>query len=93
MRDHWWDSKRRNRVIHMNAVLILPLVMLAGIGGMKKRLDLVDELEIRGRRGNGPAVGTEAPDFELARLKSEAKVKLSQFRGDKPVALVFGSYT
>ena len=40
-----------------------------------------------------PAVGQEAPDFELPRLGSDGSVRLSSFRGVKPVALIFGSYT
>lgn len=38
-------------------------------------------------------VGDLAPDFELTVRGGEQKVKLSSFRGRKPVALVFGSYT
>jgi hypothetical protein len=40
-----------------------------------------------------PAVGADAPDFDLPRLGSADRVRLSQFRGRKPVALIFGSYT
>ena len=40
-----------------------------------------------------PSVGSEAPDFELARLGGNGRVKLSAFGGRKPVALIFGSYT
>jgi hypothetical protein len=41
-----------------------------------------------------PKVGDLAPDFDLPMLGMKDKtVKLSSFRGDKPVALVFGSYT
>lgn len=40
-----------------------------------------------------PREGTEAPEFELLDIKGEKSVKLSEFRGDKPVALVFGSFT
>jgi hypothetical protein len=40
-----------------------------------------------------PAVGEQAPDFTLPRLDSGAPVQLSSFRGRKPVALIFGSYT
>lgn len=41
-----------------------------------------------------PKVGDEAPDFDLPMLGMKGKtVKLSSFRGDRPVALVFGSYT
>ena len=51
-------------------------------------------------------VGDQAPDFELPRLTvttdadgkpigkiSEEKVKLSSFRGKKPVCLIMSSYT
>ncbi len=37
--------------------------------------------------------GDTAPDFELKRLHSQSSVRLSAFRGQRPVALVFGSYT
>lgn len=37
--------------------------------------------------------GDTAPDFQLRRVKSKMKIRLSAFRGRKPVALVFGSYT
>jgi len=40
-----------------------------------------------------PAVGEEAPDFDLPCLGSGGRVRLSSFRGTKPVALIFGSYT
>ena len=40
-----------------------------------------------------PAIGVDAPDFTLPRLGSGEKVQLSSFRGRKPVALIFGSYT
>ena len=39
------------------------------------------------------ARGRLAPDFRLEPLHGGAPVSLSAFRGDKPVALVFGSYT
>jgi len=34
-----------------------------------------------------------APDFELRDVNNENAVRLSDFRGKKPVALVFGSFT
>jgi len=40
-----------------------------------------------------PKVGDMAPDFELSDVNSENALRLSDFRGKKPVALVFGSYT
>jgi hypothetical protein len=45
------------------------------------------------RETHAPAVGAEAPDFELPRLGRDERVRLSSFRHDKPVALIFGSYT
>jgi hypothetical protein len=45
-------------------------------------------------RGEGKyRPGDPAPDFRLKRLHSSDEVALSSFRGKKPVALVFGSYT
>jgi hypothetical protein len=41
----------------------------------------------------GPQVGDYPPDFSLKRLGSDERVCLSSFRGQRPVALVFGSYT
>ena len=45
------------------------------------------------RDETGPRVGEEAPDFHLKRLGLEERVRLSDFRGRRPVALAFGSYT
>jgi hypothetical protein len=40
-----------------------------------------------------PKVGDLAPDFELRDTSGENPVRLSEFRGKLPVALVFGSFT
>jgi hypothetical protein len=40
-----------------------------------------------------PAIGADAPDFDLPQLGTAERVRLSQFRGRRPVALIFGSYT
>jgi len=37
--------------------------------------------------------GDPAADFDLKMLHSERRVRLSTFQGQKPVALVFGSFT
>jgi hypothetical protein len=37
--------------------------------------------------------GDAAPEFDLPRQDGEGTVRLSDFRGRKPVVLVFGSYT
>jgi hypothetical protein len=48
---------------------------------------------VAARDAMGPQVGTTAPDFCLKRLGTEEWVRLSSFQGQRPVALVFGSYT
>lgn len=40
-----------------------------------------------------PKTGDLAPDFTLFDVTGTQSVTLSDFRGQKPVALVFGSYT
>jgi peroxiredoxin len=40
-----------------------------------------------------PKVGDVAPDFELRDVDGENPVRLSDFKGKLPVALVFGSFT
>ena len=40
-----------------------------------------------------PRAGDMAPDFTLHDIEGKDSVTLSSFRGKKPVALVFGSYT
>ena len=44
------------------------------------------------RQGN-LHVGDLAPDFALKTKEGDRAVKLSTFRGKRPVVLVFGSYT
>lgn len=48
---------------------------------------------IRARRDNHPRTGEPAPDFELDRHDGSGRVRLSSFRGDRPVVLIFGSIT
>ena len=38
-------------------------------------------------------IGDSAPDFTLTTTDKKSTVQLSSFRGQKPVVLVFGSYT
>ena len=40
-----------------------------------------------------PKAGDIAPDFELRDVNAKNPVCLSNFRGRKPVALIFGSFT
>ena len=40
----------------------------------------------------GPRIGERAPDFTLNHMKTQGAVQLSTLR-EKPVVLIFGSYT
>lgn len=40
-----------------------------------------------------PKLGDWAPDFTLEDITGSESITLSSFRGQKPVALIFGSYT
>ncbi len=55
----------------------------------------LDAEELGGDKAqSGAPVGKKAPDFDLASAKDpERRVRLSSFAGERPVALVFGSYT
>ena len=63
--------------------------------GMPDRLTLLKGLltgEI-GSSSHGPRVGELAPDFALRTPDGKRAIKLSSFRHEKPVVLVFGSFT
>ena len=40
-----------------------------------------------------PRLGDKAPDFELRDIEGENPIRLSDYRGDMPVVLIFGSFT
>ena len=44
-------------------------------------------------RGGHVKIGEMAPDFNLKTADRSAEVRLSSFRGQKPVVLIFGSHT
>ena len=45
------------------------------------------------RRVDNVHVGDMAPDFKLKTMDGKRTVELRQFRGKRPVVLIFGSYT
>jgi hypothetical protein len=67
---------------HFMAKLPMPLMMAFPF----------ETLWTRARAGT-VNVGDRAPDFRLPTLDRKSAVQLSSFRGDRPVVLVFGSYT
>jgi len=44
-------------------------------------------------RAGALSAGSMSPDFQLAALDKKSAVRLSSFRGERPVVLIFGSYT
>jgi hypothetical protein len=46
-----------------------------------------------GSMSEGPRIGRQAPDFTLKTQDGRRTIRLSDFRGKKPVVLVFGSFT
>ena len=63
---------------------------------MKMTREQFDERRtaMRKREERSPSVGDTAPDFDLPMLgRPDERVRLSEFGGRSPVALMFGSYT
>jgi hypothetical protein len=63
--------------------------------GMPSRSTLLLGL-LRGELGSpfeGPKIDQEAPDFALRTHDGKNLIALSSFRGEKPVVLIFGSFT
>lgn len=50
-------------------------------------------LLLRSRLSNHPKLGERAPDFELERADGKGTIRLSEYHTDRPVVLVFGSWT
>jgi hypothetical protein len=72
-----------------------PETFAAGMARMPGPLFLVLPFETLWfqARGGVLQVGSFAPDFDLDSIDHKQRVKLSDFRGKKPVVLIFGSYT
>jgi hypothetical protein len=64
---------------------------LARREAMKRNWIKIDKYDIRSE--GILQQGDLAPDLELERLDGTGKVKFSQFYSEKPLVLMFGSYT
>ena len=96
------QMRRRRKHILISAVLVGTLIMLQQLNPatlaarilFKAQEWRAHELEWQLRNDlRTPKVGDLAPDFELQDPSGRVAVRLSDFRGKRPVALVFGSYT
>jgi cytochrome oxidase Cu insertion factor (SCO1/SenC/PrrC family) len=76
-------------VLPLSAALLTAAAFAAGPAAKKKADRKADDRPQEGKL----KVGDVAPDFTLKTQDGKGEVKLSAFRGKKPVVLVFGSYT
>jgi hypothetical protein len=96
-------SGRLMRRAALTACIVLPAFMLfEGEDGLDLGVELIATMqgwrthEVDWQQSNdlqAPKVGDLAPDFELQDPSGTKLVRLSDFRGKRPVALIFGSYT
>ena len=80
----------------MRACLIVAFLMVGLTASLlaQNRPGEVNTPPARGeRKPDTLKVGDLAPDFTLPDLAGKNTVTLSNFRGKKPVVLIFGSYT
>jgi hypothetical protein len=94
-------SDRGGVVVSRNIRSIVTVVVILGVSAgafflayreaMKRAIVKYGEYDIRSE-GN-LVVGDLAPDLELERLDGAGRTKLSALYADKPLVLLFGSYT
>ena len=78
---------------HTEPMRQVPDEVLERMGLTRERFERI-QVALREREARAPSVGDAAPDFELPMLDDrDTKVRLSSFQGERPVALIFGSYT
>ncbi|MBI2805120.1 MAG: hypothetical protein HYX68_09085 [Planctomycetes bacterium] len=86
-----------SRPVTFLACLTLALAFPADGRAQKKKKGKNGEINTPAAKGERKSTtlrpGDPAVDFTLPDLKKSTEVKLSSFRGKKPVVLIFGSYT
>jgi len=83
----------KRRVLMLVGLLVLGFAAVRGYRAYSFYQEMTFWSAEMGHGEGRLSVGDAAPDFDLKFKKSEERVQLSAFRGDRPVALVFGSYT
>jgi hypothetical protein len=81
----------------MFAVMLLPPGKMSAVAGRVPGWVMMRALPFRTlwtvARAGGLKVGEEAPGFDLPYHDGSGRVSLASHRGERPVVLVFGSYT
>jgi hypothetical protein len=90
-------SHQRFVLVSAATFLLSSLLVPASAQQAKKKFGAPGEINTPPARGERAMdtlrVGDAAPDFTLPSVTGEGSVKLSSFKGKKPVVLIFGSYT
>ncbi|MFT5730007.1 MAG: hypothetical protein ACI8PB_004181 [Desulforhopalus sp.] len=91
------------KVLTVSAVIILGFTLWEGRDLVRAGWDVTykaaywDKKEVQGwqktNNPHAPKVGELAPDFELTDVNGTNTVRLADFRGNRPVVLLFGSFT
>ena len=83
-------SKAKKIGLILGAVVVLLGIVAASVIGPR---NLVGMLRYDQRREGRLVVGDAAPDVELLSVDGTRREKLSTYIGDKPLILIFGSFT
>lgn len=88
-------AHRRSGVAHGIIGLLVLLSALPGCASSKKKQMSrgMGEIPEKYKNDGAPQVGDVAYLFKLKTVEGDKEVDLASFKGDKPVALFFGSYT
>jgi hypothetical protein len=68
-------------------------LLVVAIGLMQPSASRTTFVDFGPRAMPWPTEGMEAPNFRLGSADGSRTVELAEFRGKKPVALIFGSFT
>ena len=77
-------------------LLGLGVIILVGGGGMPYKIgrrNVIGMLRYDQRQEGRLVVGDAAPDVELMSVDGKRREKLAGYLGDKPLVLIFGSFT
>jgi hypothetical protein len=85
----------RRRIVRriLFGLLALVVIAAAGMAWVIGPSNIIGMLRYDTRREGDFKVGDRAPDVALARLDGSGEQRLSALIGDKPLVIVFGSFT
>ncbi len=88
-------AHRRSAVAFGIVGMLVLLTALPGCAGSKKKRmrARMGEIPEKYKNDGAPQVGDVAYLFKLKTVEGDKEVDLASFKGDRPVAIFFGSYT